>query len=211
MSTALYYCLLRLRKVTHSKGQQDTAQHRSAAERCCHSLELQVKAIAAHVFKCWFDPLCVSQQARTMSTFFEPAEAKAQGSRLCCPRVFMLLQTQYSSIHPFSLTHLCLGWKSFFCKDVGVWSEFTYLVEKMLNMLILMFSSLHVLLMTVTCRHQFKGKPSPMKDSHLWKTRGLSSFLSISTCLSSSPNHAIPPLCHAGFSPMSISISTSTW
>lgn len=99
--------------------------------------------------------------------------------------------------------------KSFFCKDVGFLSEFTYLVGKMLNVLILMFSSLSVSWMTVTCWHQFKGQPGPVRDSHLLKTRGISPFLSISICLSFSPNHAIPLLCHTGFGPMSI--STSTW
>lgn len=111
-----------------------------------------------------------------------------------------------------SLLHIYMSWlkhKSFFCKDVGFWSEFTYVLEKMLNVPILMFSSLHVSLMTVTCRHQFKGQPSPVRHSHLLKTRGCSPFLFISTCLSSSPNHAIPLLCHAGFGLMSI--STSTW
>jgi len=94
---------------------------------------------------------------------------------------------------------------------MGDWSEFTYLVEKMLNVLILIFSSLHVSLMTVTCQHQFKGQPvegQPMKG-HLWKTRGVSRFLSIAASLTSSPDHAIPPLCGAGFGPMSI--RTSTW
>lgn len=43
-----------------------------------------------------------------------------------------------------SPTHIYISWlkhKSFLCKDVVVWSEFTSLVERMLKMLILMFSS----------------------------------------------------------------------
>lgn len=43
----------------------------------------------------------------------------------------------------------------------------------------LMFSSLHVSLVTVTCRCQHKGQPSPVRDSHLWTRRSLSAFLSI--------------------------------
>lgn len=107
--------------------------------------------------------------------------------------------------------HIYISWlkhKCFFCKDVVVWSEFSSLAEKILKMLILMFSSLHVLLMTVICQHQFKRQPSPGEDSHLWKTRGLCPFLPFSTCLCSSSDHAMPPLCHA-FSLMSI--ITSAW
>lgn len=52
----------------------------SAAGTYWYSLELQVKAIAAHVCKCRFDPLCVSQQARTMSTFFETPAVPGQST-----------------------------------------------------------------------------------------------------------------------------------
>lgn len=92
--------------------------------------------------------------------------------------------------------HIYISWlkhKCLFCKDVEVWSEFSSLVEKMLKMLILMFSSFHVSLVTVICWHQFKRQPSPGEDSHLWKSRSVCHFLSFSTCLCSSSDHAIPP------------------
>lgn len=110
-----------------------------------------------------------------------------------------------------SPTHIYISWlkhKCFLCKDVVVWSEFSSLVEKMLKMLILRFSSFHVSLVTVICQHQFKGQPSAGEESHLLKRRGLCPFLPFSTCLCSSSDHAIPPL-WCTFHLMSI--ITSAW
>lgn len=90
----------------------------------------------------------------------------------------------HTALYIPSPIHIYISWlkhKCFFCKDVVVWSEFSSLAEKILKMLILMLSSLHVLLMTVICQHQFKRQPSSGEDSHLWKTRGLCPFLPFST------------------------------
>lgn len=199
--------------MSRSKG-HCSAAHQPAAETYCYSLGLQVKAIAAHLFKCWFDPLCVSQPARAVSILFETAGGPGQstGKQALLPkRIYVPANSLSHTILCISSPlHIYISWldhKCFFCKDVVVWSEFSSLVEKMLKMLILMFSSLHVSLMTIICQYQFKRQPSPGEDSHLWKTRDLCPFLSFSTCLCSSSDHAIPPLSRLSL----ISIITSAW
>lgn len=94
----------------------------------------------------------------------------------------------HTALYIPSPIHMYVSWlkhKCFFCKDAVVRSEFSSLVEKRLKMLILMLSSLHVSLLTVTCSHQFKRQLSPGEDSNLWKTGGLCPFLSFSTCCAS--------------------------
>lgn len=78
----------------------------------------------------------------------------------------------------------------------------------MLKVLILIFSSLHFLLMTVTCQHQFKGQPNPENDSHLWKMKGLLLFYPFPPACPP-PDHITPSLCHAGLGP--VSTTTGTW
>lgn len=107
--------------------------------------------------------------------------AKVRGSRLCsqkdlCPCKHGI--TLYIS-SPLCIYISWLKHKSFFYENVGLFSDFIHLVEKNLEVPMLMFSSLHVSLVTVTCRHQLKGQPSPARDSHLWMRRSLSAFLSI--------------------------------
>lgn len=137
--------------------------------------------------------------------------AKAQGRQAVLLKKDLCSCKHSIALYIPFLLHIYMSWlkhKSFFCKDVGFWSEFTYLVEKMLKVLILIFSSLHFLLMTVTGQHQFKGQPNPENYSHQWKMRGLLLFYPfLPAC--PPPDHITPSLCHAGLGP--VSTTTSTW
>lgn len=113
MGTALYCCLLRLRKMSHSRGQQDTAQQPTHLQ--------QRHTVTALGYKLRQEQLMFlsvglilygSANQQGLCPFYLRQLgflAKAQRSRLYCPKGFMLLQTLYlthSSLDPFSNTHL---------------------------------------------------------------------------------------------------------
>lgn len=118
MGTALHHCLLRLRKMSHSKGQQDTAQQPANLQQRLLQPWLQVKATAAHVFKGWFDPVCVSQPARAVSILFEPAGVPGQstGKQALLPkRIYVPANTvshTQLSISLVQYTFMYLGWST---------------------------------------------------------------------------------------------------